>query len=66
MGAHSCEVHVNWAPLSDDRSIGIPKWAIQWDMRRLGTGGAGDVIAGNGFWPTGETIQVGETGEVGP
>ena len=44
MDVHSCEV--NWAPLSDDRSIGIPKWAIQWDMRRLGTGGAGDVIAG--------------------
>ena len=50
MDVHSCEV--NWAPLSDDRSIGIPKRAIQWDMRRLGTGGAGDVIAWNGFWPT--------------
>ena len=44
MDVHSCEV--NWAPLSDDRSIGFPKRAIQWDMRRLGTGGAGDVIAG--------------------
>ena len=30
MDVHSCEV--NWAPLSDDRSIGIPKRAIQWDM----------------------------------
>ena len=46
-----------WAPLSDDRSIGIPKRAIQWDMRRLGTGGAGDVIAWNGFWPTGDRIH---------
>ena len=51
MDVHSCEV--NWAILSDDRS----KRAIQWDMRRLGTGGAGDVIAWNGFWPTGETIH---------
>ena len=55
MDVHSCEV--KWAPLSDDRCIGIPKRAIQWDMRRLGTGGAGDVIAGNGFWPTGERIH---------
>ena len=55
MDVHSCEV--NWVPLSDARSIGIPKWVIQWDMRLLGTGGAGDVIAGNGFWPMGETIR---------
>ena len=34
MDVHSCEV--NWASLSDDRSIGIPKQAIQLDMRRLG------------------------------
>ena len=30
MDVHSCEV--NWAPLSDDRSIGTPKRVIQWDM----------------------------------
>ena len=42
------------------KSTGLPyqmTGAIQWDMRRLGTGGAGDVIAGNGFWSKGERIH---------
>ena len=28
---YSCEV--NWGPLSDNMSIGMPKWAILWETR---------------------------------
>ena len=28
---HSCEV--NWGSLSDDISIEMPKWAIQWETK---------------------------------
>ena len=31
IAVHNCDV--NWGPLSDDMSIGIPKRAIQWETR---------------------------------
>ena len=59
---HSCEV--NWGPLSDDMSIGMPKRAIQWETRACAQLVA-VVIEGNGLRPVRKSIyhceEVGET-----
>ena len=60
---HSCEV--NWGPLSDDMSIGMPKTGNAVGDWVLCTTGGGCVIEGNGLWPARKSIyhceEVGET-----